>query len=338
VDQHSKILRKFEGCLLGGAMGDALGNNVEFQNLDAILKQYGSKGPRRLPGSGHITDDTQMTLFSAEGMIWAPLLGIDQRTAVWEAYQRWLVTQSFQPEASQDGYGLAREAWLYARRAPGGTCLSALGSGQTIMGSKGCGGVMRAAPFGLQPQKSARRCFHDAVDAAALTHGHPSGYLPAGALAAVIRCMLDPGMTLEKACYQALRILRDWKGSEDTQRMIRIAMGLSLSVKKGTSAHQQQRWISVIGGGWVGDECLGIGLFAVFAALRSGGSFLDAISLAVTHSGDSDSTGAVAGNIAGVLGTHVLPPGWDGKLENGKAAPVIRDLAAQLLDLSERTE
>jgi len=68
---------RVRGCLLGGAIGDALGAPVEFWSRDRIIRETGDAGVRRyLPvsfgdtdGFGLITDDTQMTLFIAEGII-----------------------------------------------------------------------------------------------------------------------------------------------------------------------------------------------------------------------------------------------------------------------------
>jgi len=68
------------GCLLGGAVGDALGWPVEFNDINDIVKRFGPEGVLDMvPGEGglyEITDDTQMTLFTAEGLLraWAAAL------------------------------------------------------------------------------------------------------------------------------------------------------------------------------------------------------------------------------------------------------------------------
>ncbi len=67
----------FTGCLLGGAVGDALGWPVEFADMGEIIGRFGPDGIiNMVPGAGgfyEITDDTQMTLFTAEGLLraWA---------------------------------------------------------------------------------------------------------------------------------------------------------------------------------------------------------------------------------------------------------------------------
>ena len=93
---------RFRGCLLAGAAGDALGAAIEFDTRAAIITRFGEGGIRQYaPAYGlpcAITDDTQMTLFTAEGLIrglmryrQAGVIEYSQVTA-W-AYQRWLLTQ-----------------------------------------------------------------------------------------------------------------------------------------------------------------------------------------------------------------------------------------------------
>lgn len=71
--ENRHTIDHYEGCLLGGAVGDALGAPVEFMSLDAILRKFGPSGiTEYFPAfgkTGAITDDTQMTLFTAEGML-----------------------------------------------------------------------------------------------------------------------------------------------------------------------------------------------------------------------------------------------------------------------------
>ena len=67
---------RFRGCLIGGGVGDALGYPVEFMRLSAIKSTYGTDGVQDLilereSGKAQISDDTQMTLFTASGLLWA---------------------------------------------------------------------------------------------------------------------------------------------------------------------------------------------------------------------------------------------------------------------------
>lgn len=187
----------FRGCLLGGAVGDALGAPVEFMSLREIRSRFGSAGVTDLAPAygriGAITDDTQMTLWTAESLLRGEHRGRERGilhvpSMVHHAYLRWLKTQGM--TSRDEGFGLATESeprgWLigvkalHACRAPGNTCISALvspGMGtieQPKNDSKGCGGVMRVAQIGLYEQNP-ERAFDLACEIAAITHGHPTG-------------------------------------------------------------------------------------------------------------------------------------------------------------------
>ena len=64
---------RIRGSLIGGAIGDALGYPVEFRSLQEIKKKYGEAGITRYEvvndGIAHFSDDTQMTLFTANGYL-----------------------------------------------------------------------------------------------------------------------------------------------------------------------------------------------------------------------------------------------------------------------------
>lgn len=313
---------RVRGCLLGGAIGDALGHPVEFWSADVILREYGQPGVRDFQGGGSpapglITDDTQMTLFTVQGLIRAGIrrdrgLGLTLGV-VHEAYDHWLDTQRLsQPPPGAVG-PLGRAGWLYAQRAPGTTCLGALGTargggerirqygGQATNNSKGCGGVMRVAPIGLLPPSivTADWCFDAGATAAGYTHGHPTGKLPAGVLAQVVHHLVA-GEDLNAALDAAMVTLATHESHEETTEALLAARRLAARGEPTVAA------VESLGGGWVAEEALAI---AVYAALCHPDSMLDALSVAVTHGGDSDSTGAICGNILGAWhGEDALPP------------------------------
>ncbi|MER7250595.1 ADP-ribosylglycohydrolase family protein [Kribbella sp. NPDC000426] len=313
---------RVRGCLLGGAIGDALGGPVEFEDGRSIVAKHPDGVRTFLPGgegwpAGTITDDTQMTLFTAEGLIRAGVRtdrGIGFTVGVvHHAYDRWLDTQNLPgPSGEQDGW-LAGEQWLYARRAPGNTCLTALTEarkgearipqfgGEAVNDSKGCGGVMRVAPFGLLPEYfPSDWIFDSAATAAGYTHGHPTGKLASGTLAAIIR-ELCTGAGLDDALSSATELLKHHEGHEETSTALAFARHLAATAPAGPVTVER------LGGGWVAEEALAIAVFAALAYPEPD-QFLDALALAVTHSGDSDSTGAICGNILGALhGETALP-------------------------------
>jgi ADP-ribosylglycohydrolase len=315
---------RVRGCLLGGAVGDALGAAVEFMSLAEIRAAFGPAGVRDYALAygrrGAITDDTQMTLFSAEGLIRAWVRGstrglVDIPGMVQLAYLRWLLTQGGVPRAS--GMEIPRDGWLFAvdglhkTRAPGNTCLSALRGGWRTSvvadnNSKGCGAVMRAAPFGLFPALGdLEAVFALGAETGALTHGHPSGFLSAAHLAATVAGLRD-GMGLRDALNQADMLLARRPDHMETTRA--LAKAYRLADKGPPSAEA----LEGLGGGWVGEEALAI---AVCCAL-SAEDFANRVLRAVNHSGDSDSTGAICGNLLGALwGERAIPERWLEELE-----------------------
>ncbi|MER6990934.1 type VII secretion system-associated protein [Saccharopolyspora hirsuta] len=333
------------GFLVGGAAGDALGYPIEDDSLQDIRRKYGSAGltdfvDAHRPG-GSVSDETQMTLFTLEGLIRASirrrLFGENEpATQVQHAYQRWLHTQGFDwkeaggPLASTppDGW-LIRQKGLFVRRAPGTTCIQALhgyanGNPQgsfsnRLNDSKGCGGVMRAAPAALWSDDPAE-VFQVGAMTAVLTHGNPSGYLPAGALAVIVQQLLD-GRSLPEAVDGALTQLSTWDGNEETAAALRAAVELAAA-----GAPSPEQIQEVLGEGWFGEQALAI---AVCAALTHPRSFADAVVLAANHSGDSDSTAAICGNIMGAaLTAEAVPQTWRDKLE---LREVIEQLAADAI-------
>lgn len=328
------------GCLLGGACGDALGAPVEFLSLAQISDRYGPQGISEFDEAygalGTITDDTQMTLFTVEGLIRAvirmDLKGLGNPAAtVHHAYMRWLATQDepFEHLSSSDQLDgwLIRETRFWARRAPGNTCLSALRAARGFAdparnNSKGCGTVMRDAPFGFMGLNNAEYAFDLAAATARTTHGHPSASFSSGALAAIIAALAD-GKDLRSAVECALSLLRGRPDAREVQNALEHAVELSM-------APDWRSQLPRLGEGWVAEEALAI---AVLCALATDNS-RDAIIAAVNHSGDSDSTGAVTGNMVGTLrGPASLPNGW---VELVELRDVIGTLARDFTAIVER--
>ncbi len=359
---------RVRGCLLGGALGDALGAPVEFESIQRIRGQYGSAGvtgfvPDRRGRIGLITDDTQMTLFTVEGLIReaagkgqvpgsavtgsarsggttepvtidgaaGPVQG-DAASAVRHAYLRWLDTQRHSSPPPFDGAvrtgWLREQVWLYSQRAPGNACLSGLRHGQAPAApfgrpgpvnsdSKGCGTVMRSAPFGLHAP-DARHAFELAAECAQITHGHPTGYLAAGAFAALVHFVTE-GHALTAAVRETMDLLAAYPCHEETSQALRAAVSLAA---QGDPTPEK---VESLGGAWVAEEALAMSVYCALAHPEPG-DLRRALLLAVNHSGDSDSTGAVCGNLLGALhGESALPADWLAHLEGRETIAELAD-------------
>ena len=300
MDQDRRL-----ACLLGGAIGDALGYRVEFSRWPEIERRYGASGIRLAAATGTlvVSDDTQMTLFTLEGMARAtsPDKIVDE---VRDAYLDWLGTQG-RPATSREPRGrLARHAVMCQPQAPGTTCLAALRQGghgtveHPINDSKGCGGVMRTAPLGFLPATvSDAEVFRLGAAVAALTHGHPDGYLPAGAMAVLTRDALE-NVPWDRSVAKVLQLVRAWPSGDG------MAAAIQSATKAATSGGPSRATVGALGQGWVGEEALAIGLYAAMTAR----TFAECIELAANHDGDSDSTASIAGQLWGARHGPAVAP------------------------------
>ena len=178
---------------------------------------------------------------------------------------------------------------------------------------------MRVAPIGLVAEDP----FKLGMAAAAITHTHPSGYLAAGAFAHII-AGLYAGADLPSAIDEALQILAGWPGHEETSDAIRAAVA-----KAGDGPATPER-VERLGEGWVAEEALAISLYCALTAT----DFRSGVLTAVNHGGDSDSTGAITGNLLGTMwGEEAIPPEWLYELEGRSLiVGVADDLAAAFVD------
>lgn len=333
------IQEKFRGCLIGGAVGDALGYAVEFMSEDSIFKKYDKRGISEFKlsdGKALISDDTQMTMFTAAALIDSAASG-DYNESIVHGYRAWYRTQtgciSFDNNNSRIGRLLSLPA-LYSRRAPGVTCLSALGSGKVgtveepINGSKGCGGVMRVAPIGLMFANGEFPTIkQDEIDmigarAAAVTHGHELGYIPAAALVHIISLLVkNESLTIAHIVADSVLAVRRLFGDTENVRLFHKLMERAVTLAESDS--DDLTAIHELGEGWVAEETLAI---AVYCAVKYQDDFESAVCAAVNHNGDSDSTGAVCGNILGTaLGYDNIPQRFKDNLE-------LHDLLVELAD------
>lgn len=309
------------GCLLGGAVGDAFGYAVEFDSLAKIRKCFGEQGLTRpvfQDGKLVVSDDTQMTLFTLEGILRCTDVNGELATPVWldevrHAYLDWYETQLGQQSASSVLHGrLAARPAMRVKRAPGNTCLSALKSGgqgsieRRINQSKGCGGVMRTAPLGFLQGMDP---FDLGMQAAALTHGHIDGWTPAGVLPRIVARLIkgeEKFLAVRNGFSDASEWGHIYGELASTQRYL-LARKLARKMRFNPTEAIRQ-----LGEGWVGDEALAIAMYAFLSAR----SYTDAISRATNHDGDSDSTASIAGQLWGAQhGVSDIPHAWIRRLD-----------------------
>ncbi len=313
-----KIYDAYLGTILGGAIGDALGYAVEFIGEDEIFSKYGNDGIceyELTDGVALISDDTQMSLFTADGLLRSDGENIVKN--IHASYLDWLKTQSYRKSVKESG--LLSYSELFSPRAPGGTCLSALESGkcgtigEPINNSKGCGGIMRVAPVTLYCYKNTvpiEKADMLSAESSAITHGHPLGYIPSMTLSHIIYEILL-GKDIEESVTLALCATEKlFSANQYTNELVRL---IKRAVLLANSDTPDLDAIHLLGEGWVAEETLAI---AVFSVVRYSRDFVKCVRVAVNHNGDSDSTGAVAGNIVGAyLGASAIPKKYIKSLE-----------------------
>ncbi|MDE5558750.1 MAG: ADP-ribosylglycohydrolase family protein [Ruminococcus sp.] len=333
-----ETLSKYQGCLIGGAVGDALGYIVEFFPEKEIFGHYGQNGITEYElrnNKAIISDDTQMTLFTANGL----LLGAKNGSyihSIYDCYKEWFITQNCQ-YVTKSKYRSLLVSWLvdvpelWKRRAPGFTCLNAISSGKMgsvrnpINDSKGCGGVMRVAPVGLFFKDISKISQTDMIsaEASAITHGHELGYIPSACFVHIINLISHSDISLKDAVKDSIshtkKLFKNYKHIDYFCQLMNKAVKLSKKNINDLDA------IHELGEGWVAEETLAI---AVYCALKYENDFEKAIIVSVNHNGDSDSTGAVTGNILGAyLGMEAIPEKF---LENLEVKDVILEIACDL--------
>ena len=301
------MLNKFKGCLLGLAIGDALGAPVEFLSLEKIKEKYGEKGIEKFDvwdgfKSGSYTDDTQLSLATAKGCIHAHfnlMRGGESRSQefMYKSYEEWL-------ESLKDPFQVRR---------PGYTCMNILQSGERgsienpINNSTEASGLLRTASVGLSfPPGMA---FREAADYAALTHGHPSAYFAAGFLSEIVAQIID-GKSLQDAVELSIEQLTAFDNHKDLLQCVEKALELFINQ---TPAEES---IPKLGEGVTAAEVLAIGMFC---SMKHVSDFPEGVQAAVNHSGTSTSSGLVTGAILGTLiGYEAIPEAWISDVENAK--------------------
>ncbi len=347
---------RIRGSLIGGAIGDALGYPIEFIfSYKTIQARYGENGITRLDthqlwlpeeeqaGKAVFSDDTQMTLYTANGLLNAKKQKIAYKYGIAQAYIEWYLIQVGKKSSKYKDCWISTIPALNKRRAPGNTCLTALEAifrgKEPFNNSKGCGGVMRIAPIPLYATVDNRMDIMDAdrlaADAAEITHLHPLGFIPAALMSHIIyRLALDEHPTqdamvryIEEGAGLLAGLFPQYPNEvEQMQTLASTATQLAFNEKSDVLN------IEFLGGGWVGEEALAI---ALYCSTRYFDNFEQALIAAVNHVGDSDSTGAVTGNILGAaVGYNAIPQYFKDDLEQ---TDIILHMADDLY-LGELTE
>lgn len=303
---------RFRGCLLGVALGDALGAPFEGRSLvnpTDVDRWASASEPLRWTDDTHMTIGLSRSLLACGGFDGPHLAGEFVRT--------------FQAEPWR-GYGAGPPQVFAALAAgePWDAPAARLFRGQ---GSFGNGAAMRVAPVGLVAHRAFDTLVALARQTARVTHAHELGQQAAALQAAAVGWLVTakpvPGWD---GAASLVDDLREAAPAAEFQRQLdRLRqMDPSSSVR---------RVVAALGHGVSGVEAVPA---ALHAFLRHPLSLSDAIRYAVQLGGDTDTIGCMTGALAGAfLGEAAIVASWRRRLE---AASVLTELADGLVELSRQ--
>jgi ADP-ribosylglycohydrolase len=309
------------GCVLGAAIGDALGGPTEFvRSFGELERRFGAGGVR-----GYVeywerdgrrfapyTDDTQMAELVLLTLAWAREQSADLDRAMQYLAKRFVIW-SLQPQGGH--------------RAPGNACLAgcrmlAAGDAWYEAGAEsagGCGSVMRAYPAGLVFWDDAARAEEWALGQSKLTHRAPIAFAACAAMAqATSLCLRGeaPARVLSAMVQAAAR------HDAGTAHMIEEAVD---EAQRGVEPQVTLQRLQ----GWAAHECIAAAAY-VFA--RHFDSFGDAVLEGANTPGDSDSIATLVGALVGArLGVDAIPEPWVTELERSEELSSLAERTAKLL-------
>ena len=337
--------QKFRGCLLGMAVGDAMGAAVEKKSYEEICDTYGPAGLLgydTVNGLAEITSYTQVASFALNGL----LLGISRGQSheamsfATMALKEWASVQHFPKDPHRRNCWLRGIAAFRRRKCMDPRTLDAFT--RDVLGTpkrpanqaEGPGSLTTAVAMGLYFHPD-RMQFHQigvlGAQIVALTHGEPAAFLSGSVLAYVIAAILnDPEGDLESHFQLAAKTVADQFGREFPQALRLQKLLLETMEKAKDPTISSQQVMESLGCNTAQRVLAG----AMYAVLAGRGDFDASAIIAVNHSGKSAAVGAVTGAILGAkLCEEALPEFY---LECLEAGQVLRSLAADIWQCNVR--
>lgn len=331
-------MKKFRGMFLAEACGDALGYPLDKLPVKKIIRQYGPFGLRTLVRTkknqfqAQISANTQTMLATADGIFWSDAKRLECAEGVYRGYMRWFYSQTgeeprrgqrtwMRRQPHERDFCLVREKFMHARRSVGDTSLAALESIERgslknrVNESPNSEPLVRSAPLGLLYAGRPKDAFYEGVRCAVLTHSHPTAYLSAASLAALI-AGLAGGLSLPKSLGEVVHLL---SGTDHTEPIL-ASLEAAIQQANDHPAGKSAAWshadsLHSLGSGENANEALAI---AVYCVMANDDPF-EALVTAANHDGRSSTTAALTGAIEGVrFGEEFLPNSWKDNLEQSE--------------------
>ncbi len=342
------FMDKFEGSIIGSALGDAFGYPLMKLSFEEICSTFEKQGARELAvsrktGTALFTEATQMALFTADGILWANNEHVAYENAsvaryVFYSYQLWLYMQTktiadreyewlFDKTKNPNLSSLLKSKGLGKERRLNDANIDALldvkgGAFGTLSkrvnDNKDNGAVKRIAPVGLFYGQNPDMAFRMACDIGAITHSHPDGYLPCGVYAAIVAGALTD-MPIDDAVNEAMALLASYPDNQNTYSALQKAVDLANDEDVNPCEGIDE----------LGDGCSAVSALAiaVFSSILHQTSFKNAVALSANHDGDSAACGAITGGILGAwYGLRKLPKDWGKKVQYRNLLETVADV------------
>ena len=305
LQDMSDIEKKLRGYLYGTACADALGRPVEHLTLEQIKRKYGEKGILELPPDSPWTDDTQLMLVLARGLLRGAELELPELMSnIAEELVLWLDEPDLGAGATTRGAALNLKDGIPWSKSG--------------INSKTCGSLMRAGILGFIYKNDPDKLVRVALLSGRITHSHPSAEAASIAGAYAVKLALD-GKEPKKMLDPLLEVTQGI--SQEFTRALRSSYNMAYSDVGDEDA------LRILGQGWYADETFAL---AYFCILRYPNDYKKAIQTAVNITGDSDSVGSVAGGILGArLGIEAIPVSW---VEALKGKEILEEMVEPLLE------
>lgn len=329
----------FKGCLLGMAVGDAMGAPVDGKTYRDICQMYGPAGLLGYDsanGLAEITSYSQVALFAANGLLAGAARGRtgtdDQLRYITAALKEWARVQHLPGAPENRICWLRHIAQMRRRRCMDPRTLDSLT--RDVLGrpeapanqSAGPGTLTAVIPISLffQPE---RMDFWDlgllGARIVALTHGDPMAYLSGALLAyALAGIVQDPQCAMEdQFLHAAQAVATQFPGTPSAKLQMLMQDAVAMAKDPKISALQAMEKLEC-------DTAARVLAGAAYAVLSGNGDFDTSMITAVNHSGKSAAVGAVAGALLGAsLGETALPGFY---LDCLDCDHVIREIAQDL--------
>ena len=331
----------YRGCLLGLAVGDALGCPVDSKNWEEISRDY---GPGGLLGYdlqhdyAEVTSYTQLAVFAANGLLAAMTRGRTEQYARYlvSALREWARSQQYRGNTEKTLCWVAQIPQLRRRACMDTRMLDTLNR-QTLGTPEhpansftAPSAVTAAAAVGLffAPERmEPSQVGTLGAEAVAVTHGDPETFLTGAVIAYALAGILqEPEHTLAQQFTQAAEAVQGQFGARYSQAAAAVAAQIRKAIGLVKHLEVSPREAMTLLECTTASECLA---GAVYACLIHPGNFDEAVTVAVNHSGRSSAVGALTGAFLGAkLGEEALPEFY---LESLEPVETLRTLADDLV-------